>query len=180
MEKQMNARCFFVWIAMAGIILQGLLWDTPAWSDLYKWVDAKGVVHFSDQAPDNKKGRLRIETSPSAPPSKYQPPPKAKQADSTAADTDSKEAPPQDKPAAPPPHVELYVTSWCKYCKMAQAYFRSRDIPFTAYDIEKDSHAAKRRKALDRQPGEPLAVVNGKIILGYSEAAYAQALKSGR
>jgi glutaredoxin-like YruB-family protein len=175
----MNARCFFVWVAMAGIFLQGLLWAAPARSDIYKWLDAKGVVHYSDQAPADKDARLRVETSSSAPPSKWRPPAEAKQTDSTAADTESKESPPKDQPAKPP-HVELYVTSWCKYCKMAKAYLRSHNISFTEYDIEKDSRAAERRKELNRQPGVPLAVINGKMILGFSEAAYAQALRVGR
>lgn len=175
----MNARCFFVWIAVAGIFLLGLLRAAPAWSDIYKWVDAKGVVHYSDQAPADKEGRLQIETSPSAPPSKYQPPPKAEQAPPAAPDTAGKEEPPKDQPAKTP-HVELYVTSWCKYCKRAKAYLRSHNIRFTAYDIEKDSRAAERRKELDPRRGVPLAVINGKIILGFSEAAYAQALGAGR
>ena len=35
--------------------------------------------------------------------------------------------------------VELYITSWCPYCKKAIEYFESRGIKYKAYDIEKDN-----------------------------------------
>jgi glutaredoxin len=73
--------------------------------------------------------------------------------------------------------VELYVTSWCPYCKQAENFFRSQGIPFTAYDIEKDSSAARRKEQLDSSKGVPLAIINGQLIRGYSESAYREALK---
>lgn len=78
-------------------------------------------------------------------------------------------------PAAP--QVELYVTSWCSYCKQAEKFFRSQGIPFTVYDIEKDSNAARRKAELDSSSGVPLAIINGQKIQGYSEAVYREALK---
>jgi glutaredoxin len=76
--------------------------------------------------------------------------------------------------------VELYVTSWCPYCKQAKQYFRSRDIPFTAYDIEKDGRAARRKAELDTRGGVPFAVINGQKIYGFSPEAYEKALERGR
>ena len=77
------------------------------------------------------------------------------------------------------PEVELYVTSWCPYCKQAKQYFRSRDIPFTAYDIEKDGRAARRMAELDTRGGVPFAVINGQKIRGFSPEAYEKALERG-
>ena len=74
------------------------------------------------------------------------------------------------------PTVELYITSWCPYCKKAMNFFRSRGIPFVAYDIEKDADAARRKRQLASQRGVPFAVINGKRIHGYSEAGYLRAL----
>lgn len=82
----------------------------------------------------------------------------------------------QPAPAAVP-KVELYVTSWCPYCKQAENFFRSEGIPFTAYDIEKDSRAAQRKGELDSSSGIPLVIINGQKILGFSERAYREALK---
>ena len=79
--------------------------------------------------------------------------------------------------AAPVPQVELYVTSWCPYCKQAENFFRTQGIPFTAYDIEKDSSAAQRKEQLDGSKGVPLAIINGQIIRGFSAEAYREALQ---
>jgi glutaredoxin len=72
--------------------------------------------------------------------------------------------------------VELYITTWCPYCRKAIAFFQARGIPITVYDIERDAAAAQRKNELDRRRGVPFAVVNGKKIHGYSEAAYLRAL----
>jgi glutaredoxin len=82
--------------------------------------------------------------------------------------------------SAKPPKVDLYVTSWCKYCKMARNYLRANKVAFNEYDIDKDGRAAKRRQELDPRPGVPLAVINGQIIVGFSESSYARALKTAR
>jgi glutaredoxin len=74
-------------------------------------------------------------------------------------------------------HVELYITSWCPYCKQAMDFFRSRGIAVTVYDIEKDRDAAARKKQLDGKGGVPFAVINGKYISGYAPSQYTSALK---
>ena len=73
--------------------------------------------------------------------------------------------------------VELYVTSWCPYCKKAREFFTSRGIKYRAYDIEKDAKAAARQRKLDSRKGVPFAVINGIKIHGYSPESYASALK---
>ena len=75
----------------------------------------------------------------------------------------------QPDPAVP--QVELYITSWCPYCKQAENFFRSQGIPFTSYDIEKDSSAAQRKEQLDSSGGVPLAIINGQKIHGFSAEA---------
>jgi glutaredoxin len=89
----------------------------------------------------------------------------------------SEESATANKPAAAGPQVELYVTSWCPYCKQAENFFRSQGIPYTAYDIEKDSSAARRKEQLDSSRGVPFAIINGQMIRGYSAEAYREALK---
>ena len=73
--------------------------------------------------------------------------------------------------------VELYVTSWCPYCKKAKQFFNARGIPYKAYDIEKDAQAATRKQQLDSKSGVPFAVVNGVRIHGYKPKRYSKALK---
>jgi glutaredoxin len=72
--------------------------------------------------------------------------------------------------------VELYVTSWCPYCRKAVDFFRSRGIYYVLYDIERDDNAARRKIALDPRKGVPFAVINGIKIHGFSEKAYLKAL----
>jgi hypothetical protein len=50
------------------------------------------------------------------------------------------------------------------------------NIPFTEYDIEKDSSALRRKNQLDSRPGVPFAIVDGKEIHGYNLLAYKDAL----
>ncbi len=72
--------------------------------------------------------------------------------------------------------VELYVTSWCPYCRQAIDFFRSRGINYVVYDIERDDNAARRKKELDPRKGVPFAIINGVKIHGFSEKAYLKAL----
>jgi glutaredoxin len=74
------------------------------------------------------------------------------------------------------PTVEIYVTSWCPYCAQAIKFFRDNHVPYVAYDIEKDSAAAKRRDRLSPRQGVPFAVINGTKIYGFSAEAYSAAL----
>lgn len=73
--------------------------------------------------------------------------------------------------------VELFVTSWCPYCKKAKEFFRSRGIKITVYDVEKNQQAAARKKKLDGRGGVPFAVINGRNIHGYAPDQYANALR---
>lgn len=131
----------------------------------YKWVDEKGGVHFSDTPPaegaqaHSIEGNLNIVDAQTGSSSAYSR---------------------GDRPAkgkAMKADVELFVTSWCPYCKKALAFFRSRGISVRSYDVERDKRAARRKRQLDRHRGVPFALVNGVPIHGYNEAAYRQALE---
>lgn len=86
----------------------------------------------------------------------------------------------KDGPGSESVQVELYVTSWCPYCKQAIQHFRSRGIPFIAYDVEKDGRAAQRKNQLDSRNGVPFAVINGQKVHGFSPEAYERALTPRR
>lgn len=159
---------------------------------LYKWVDEKGVAHFSDTPPTRggKSGKVEVvsqykdDGTPAVSYSHFEvrrsknpsntvtstPP-----ADNKQPNTARTTVPPAEKSRIP--KVELYSTSWCGYCKMAADFFRSKGIPFTEYDIEKDKAAARRKQKLDKKgKGVPFAVVNGTPIHGFSKSAYERAL----
>ena len=74
--------------------------------------------------------------------------------------------------------VDIYVTSWCPYCKKAIAYLDAKGVKYNKYDIEKDLSAAARKKALAPDySGIPLAVIYGKTIKGFSRKRYSAALE---
>jgi glutaredoxin len=78
------------------------------------------------------------------------------------------------------PRVELFTTSWCGYCKKAKAYLRSRGVPFTEYDVEQDSVAARRFRILNPRGGVPVVLIGNRQINGFDTAAYEAALGAGR
>lgn len=137
------------------ILLFILAFALPTKAEIYKWTDTNGKSHFSGSKPANQasiENRNELE---------------AKSLQPTPAD---------DKDQAAP-QVDLYVTSWCPYCKKAIAFLRENNIAFNAHDIEQDLDAAARKKELDPgYSGIPLAVINGVTIRGFDEGTYQQAL----
>lgn len=78
------------------------------------------------------------------------------------------------------PYVDIYITSWCPYCKQAMAYLDKQSIYYHKYDIEKDASAAARKKPIKPgYSGVPLTSINGQIISGFSESSFERALKKG-
>jgi glutaredoxin-like YruB-family protein len=173
-----------------------------SWGEIYKWVDENGVLHFSDTLPpetsettwEDEEGYLHFSGAPPEEPSEpveeetpvtddlipqepleQNPVSQDAKVDFEVLDTLMESNTPSPKHLQP--KVELYVTSWCGYCKKATSYFRSRGIVFAEYDVEKDQNAARRMMELTSSRGVPFAVINGQRIHGYNEAAYEEALK---
>lgn len=138
------------------ILLATLTFALPVQAEIYKWVDANGKSHFSESKPVNPasiENRNELEVKSPQP------------------------APADNKDQPTTPQVDLYVTSWCPYCKKAMAFLRKNAIAFNAYDIEQDLDAAAHKKTLDPgYSGVPLAVINGIAIRGFSEDSYQDAL----
>jgi glutaredoxin len=138
------------------ILLFTLTFALPAQAKIYKWTDAEGKSHFSAAKPADPasiENRNDLEVKSPQP------------------------APVDNKAQATAPQVDLYVTSWCPYCKKAMAFLRKNNIAFNTYDIEQDASAAARKKDLDPgYGGIPLAIINGTTIRGFSESSYQQAL----
>ena len=153
------------------ILLLLLLTGAAGAGSIYKWVDDQGVVHFSDHAPEAGQVEGAIETRQEVASSPSSPPPAAETAQ-----------PPETMPPSAAQErkdvtVEIYTTSWCRYCQDAKNYFQSRGIGFKEYDIEKDLKAARRHKRYNPRGGVPVTVINGRPIVGFAPAAFAQALE---
>jgi len=160
-----------LWRTMIILIL--LATSTVLAGSIYKWVDKEGKVHYSDRAPEEDQVEGDVETRPAV--SGNPSPAASKEEESPPAVT----APPsRSTPDRKRVDVEIYTTSWCRYCRDAKRYFRSRGIAFKEYDVEKDPKAARRLKRYNPRGGVPLTVINGRPIMGYAPADFARALQA--
>ncbi len=146
------------------LVSAGLTLMTGAVSaEIYKYVDADGKIHFTDAPPSGSRAEeMRLQSMNSIESGAAS---RSHPALRSNADIDS-------------PKVELFVTSWCGYCKKAEAYLRKKGVAFTIYDIEKDLQAAKRKDSLTSKRGVPFALIGAQKLTGFSEASYAQALQA--
>lgn len=148
---------------LLAVAIVALLFQGSAGAAIYRWVDQNGVVTFRDTPPAENPQIAQIVSAATSP------------AITSAPASGEGVAASKSDPVVP--KVELYVTSWCSYCKKAENFFRTQGIPFTTYDIEKDSSAARRKEQLDSSGGVPLVIINGQKIHGFSPAAFQEALK---
>ena len=152
-------------------LLVGSFISGHAMAEMYKWVDKFGITHIQGSPPEgspdtskNKKPRERnpmpgVRLSPAA----------------TLADDPEKTSEIKINPK-----VELYVTSWCRYSQKAQAYFKTKGVPFTVYDIEKDPNARRRQLEINPTGKVPTVVINGNVIRGYNAEIYDRTLNGSR
>lgn len=162
-----------------------VLFSIISHAEVYKWVDDKGRVHYSDEKPANET--IQVETMDvSAINIDEQGHVVQKQIDAkkeaeaaAAAEARKKKKPSKPKPAPEAlanAEVEIYTAPWCGYCKIAIAYLNEMGVPYQEYDIDADRESALRLKQLNKGGGIPFAIINGQNVKGWSEAAYARAL----
>lgn len=142
-----------------------------AYAEFYHYTDSKGSVHCVDNissVPEQYRSQLKnvqslSEVSVVGIPgsSRYEPP---STNDPQAADQPKKKTPQYSGT------VDIFVTSWCGYCKKLEQFFDSKGIRYTAFDIEKDSNAHKQYKELGGR-GVPLTRIGSSVVRGYNPDA---------
>ncbi|MGD2186167.1 MAG: glutaredoxin family protein [Desulfobacterales bacterium] len=150
-------------------------------AEIYKWVDEDGVIHYSDSGSQDISEVSEEEQIQSPEPEPLDTPQANEERQNAELPSDFFDILDQsadEAEADEAPTVEIYVTSWCRYCHAAKNFFRSRGIEFTVYDIEKDRDAARRMMTFTKIKAVPFVVINGRGIQGYSEQAYELALKN--
>ena len=72
--------------------------------------------------------------------------------------------------------VEVFVTSWCPYCKKLEEYLQAQHVQYTKYDIERD---AKGKLIHDQLGGGGVPVVRigeKQVVHGFDQQALGKAL----
>lgn len=122
-------------------------------SEIYRWVDDQGKVHFSDQAPEEHQSeslQLKINTYESV---TYEslniPLPKSTRAKK----------------------VIMYSAVWCGVCAKAKRYFEHKGIPYTDYDIETSEQGKRGFKQLNGK-GVPIILVGNQRMNGFSPSGF--------
>ena len=72
--------------------------------------------------------------------------------------------------------VIIYSTPTCHFCHMAKEYMNAHGIAFTDYNVGADLE--KRKEMVDKsgQLGVPVIDIEGKILVGFDESAFAEAV----
>lgn len=128
---------------------------------LYKWVDEKGVVHYSDTPPPLKDKRVELK-------------------DFSAASMPM--APPVPLPYALAQAVKnnpvtLFTGSDCVPCDQARNALRERGIPYTEKTVASNADRAKLTEAGGNDT-LPFVKVGAKSLSGYAPAALQEALSA--
>jgi len=137
------------------------IFASPAVSQVYKWTDENGNLHFTDTPPAGTKAKKILEDRSE---SKHQAKTSTSPNSRTPAKRDYRDI-----------QVTIYTTSWCPYCKRAKEYLNSLKVNYTEYDIEKDEDKAAEFKSKGGS-GVPLLDIEGTILKGYSPASIKSAL----
>ena len=141
------ARC-----APLGVAL--LLCAGGASAQMYKWTDAKGVVHFSDQPPPGNARKVELKSFD---------------------DAARVELPYALAEAARNSPVVLYTTAPCESCDQGRALLLQRGIPFAEKTVQSNEDQQKLKDA--GSDGQlPLLMVGGSKRIGFEAGAWNEAL----
>ena len=136
------------------VLLMLLLAAGAASAQVYKWVDAKGVTHYSDQPPPpTTPAKTRVEV-------------KSFGGGSSIADL-----PPELAEVVRNRPVTLYTTDQCEGCNQARTMLLARGVPFTEKTVTSAADQAVLKKAGSN--GQlPLLLVGRSKQIGYEQDSW--------
>ena len=134
----------------------------------YTWEDENGTTQITDYPPPQSKSAKDVQVH------KYESDnltdlQNTEEQGSSSKDNKSKS---QKKP-----EVVLYTKNDCNDCDKAREFLKSKNIPFTEYNMNTDKTSAARRKEVDDSEDVPFAIINKNQVFGFSESVYNRALK---
>ena len=145
------------------ILAVATLASGSAVAEIFRWTDAQGHPHYSDNPPaESKTSKVKIHVQSISGP---------------ATVTTLDKAPGAALSVGVKEKIKLYTTTWCGYCKRAKAYLALRGIGYEELDAE-SSEQGKREFAALGGRGVPVILVGRQRMNGYGEARLAVMLEA--
>ena len=139
--------------ATLGLVL--LLCAAGASAQMYKWTDAKGVAHFSDQPPPGSDRKVEQKAF--------------------GASAERMQLPYALAEAARKSPVVLYTTAACVACDQGRKMLQKRGIPFAEKTVASNEDQQKLAEA-GSDGRVPLLLVGGAKLIGFDSGAWNDAL----
>ena len=137
-------------------------------ADFYKWEDENGTTQITDYPPPQDKSAKDVQVH------KYE----SDNLTDLQSEEEQKSASKEKKSKSQKnPEVVLYTKNDCIDCDKAREFLKSKNIPFTEYNMDNDKSSRSRRKEIDTNEDVPFAIINKNYVYGFSENLYNRALK---
>jgi glutaredoxin len=134
----------------------------------YTWEDENGATQITDYPPPQGKSAKDVQVR------KYE----SDKLTDLQSNEEQKSALKDNKSKSQKqPDVVIYTKNDCKDCDKAREFLKSKNIPFTEYNMDNDKTSAVRRKEVDDIEDVPFAIINKNQVYGFSESVYNKALK---
>ena len=62
--------------------------------------------------------------------------------------------------------VEVFVTSWCPYCKKLENQLQTKGVTYTRYDIEKSEKGLDLYRQMGLTGGVPVTKIGSQVVRG--------------
>ena len=72
--------------------------------------------------------------------------------------------------------ITMYAAAWCPHCRHARAWFKANGIAYTDREVDRDAAAEAELRRINPRGGLPTIVVDGQVLVGFSEQQVAQAI----
>ena len=73
--------------------------------------------------------------------------------------------------------VIVYSTPSCPYCTMVKNYLKGKGVPYTDFDVSRDTRRAEEMVRKSGQMGVPVVDINGRVLVGFRPNDIESALK---
>lgn len=70
--------------------------------------------------------------------------------------------------------ITIYSTPTCHFCHLAKDFLKSKNIPYTEYDVAADLEKRQEMIEKSQQMGVPVIVVGDDVIVGFDKARLAK------